>query len=128
MDILKEARNGILILHPIGPLDLYIRLEFLKAIQEVRDEGFQRIIVDLGQVRYVDSIMLSACTKSYRSLATEKIQFGLANPQEFVREIFNLVHLDSLVPVFSSVDEAVASYTERGRSHFFARLLRYFSD
>ena len=110
MDILKEARNGILILHPIGTLDFYIRLEFLKAIQEARDEGFQRIIVDLGQVRYVDSIMLSACTKSYRSLAAEKIQFGLANPQEFVREIFNLVHLDSLVPVFSSVDEAVASF------------------
>jgi len=110
MDILKEARNGVLILHPIGTLDFYIRSEFLKAVQEVRDEGFQRIIIDLGQVLYVDSIMLSACTITYRSLAAEKIQFGLANPQEFVREIFNLVDMDSLVPVFSSADEAVASF------------------
>ena len=110
MEILKEVRNEALILHPIGTLDLYIRSQFLKTVQKAREEGFQQIIVDLGQVCYMDSIMLSTFTKSYRTLSAAKIQFGLVNPQEFVQEIFNVVHMDRLVPLFSSVDEALASF------------------
>jgi anti-anti-sigma factor len=66
------------------------------------------LVLDLSQLRFMDSAALHVILVAGRSFASRGGSFALAAPQEAVRRILSLSGADQLVPVYQSVAEAVA--------------------
>jgi anti-sigma B factor antagonist len=71
--------------------------------------GSSNVIVDLGKVSYICSLgirMLVAGAKNQTKLGGK---MALANPDELTRKILKTTGIDHLVPIFNTLDEALAA-------------------
>ncbi len=69
------------------------------------------LIIDLGNTTFVDSAIVSTLLECFRTAATSGRALALVLPEstgEQVRRLFKTTHLDSLLPVYDSWDDALA--------------------
>ena len=70
-------------------------------------EGFKNIVVDLSQVKYVDSSGLSAILIGNRLCKDASGSFVLTNINENVKKLVSISQLDSILTVIPSLKESV---------------------
>jgi anti-anti-sigma factor len=64
-------------------------------------ENYERVILDIGQVRDVDSAGLGTFAFLHRVAREKDHSFALMNPVAFVRDLLNLTHLDRQLQVLA---------------------------
>jgi anti-sigma B factor antagonist len=97
------AASGVQILRLTGPLTLNTLFEF----QDLARSGpGQSIIVDLSGVPYMDSAGLGAMLGVLASCQRQDRGFAVTGLSERIRTLFQVTHVDGLIPVFSTVEEA----------------------
>ena len=69
----------------------------------------QHLLLDLQGVSFVDSSFVSYLVSLVRHLHVERKELVLSRPVGHVRKVLSLVGLPNLVPVYDSLDEAVAA-------------------
>jgi len=72
-------------------------------------EGAEKLVIDLAEVDYCDSSGLSAILLAFRMLQAEGGQIRLASPTKSVRTLIEISQLDRILPIYSSVDDALGS-------------------
>jgi len=70
-------------------------------------EGIKKLIFDLSSVEHCDSSGLSSILLAYRILQAEEGHIRLAAPQKNVSRLIDISQLNRILPIFSSVEEAV---------------------
>lgn len=70
-------------------------------------EGVNKFIIDLSEVESCDSSGLSAILVANRIISANEGQMRLAAPSEKVRNLIKITQLDRVLPVTSTVDEAL---------------------
>ena len=81
-----------------GSFDIGTRDELQDALLEVVEAGAgDRIIVDLGEVRFIDSEALSALIQGYLAAERAGIVLRLAKPVGIVARVINVIGLDHLL-------------------------------
>ncbi len=70
---------------------------------------FQTVILDLEVFRFVTSTVLEAFVSMYLRCKTLGRQVKIANVNPLVREALRTTRLDALMPIFETLDEALAS-------------------
>ncbi len=71
-------------------------------------EEVSKLVIDLSEVEYCDSSGLSAILLAYRILQSEEGHIRLASPTKNVRTLIEISQLDRILPIYNTVDEAVA--------------------
>jgi len=105
MSFETEIQNGIAILRvTAGRLDAVIAPDFKREVCEIVDGGTTRIMVDLQDVKFMDSSGLGAIVASFK-LTGQKGDFVLCNMNEAVTEIFALTHMYTLFDIYADADE-----------------------
>lgn len=74
---------------------------FLKLLET----GEKHLIVDLSQVRFIDSSGLGALLSGYKNANLHHGTLVLAGPQPRVKEMFELTRLSRVFDIYASVDE-----------------------
>jgi anti-sigma B factor antagonist len=100
-----ERRNGALVLHLAGEIDLYNANEVREALTEALDAAPTRIVVDLAAVEFLDSTALGVFVEA-RS-RPGRPELVLAGPQHETRRTLQVSGLDRHLPVHDSVDDAL---------------------
>lgn len=72
---------------------------FLPVIQSAMDGDFRRMVLDLGQLRFVDSIGVSLIMTTADELRKAGKELLLGNPGGEVRELLRLTAIDTVVRV-----------------------------
>jgi len=72
-------------------------------------EDIKKLILDLSDIEYCDSSGLSAILLAFRILQTKGAKLKLASPQKNVRSLIEISQLNRVLPIFESVEEAMAS-------------------
>ncbi|NLT49834.1 MAG: STAS domain-containing protein [Ignavibacteria bacterium] len=72
------------------------------------DEEIRYLVLDLSPVEYCDSSGLSAILLAYRLLQSNEGNIKLASPQKNVKSLIEISQLDRVLPIYNSVDEALA--------------------
>lgn len=72
--------------------------------------GRTRLILDLAHEKHMDSNDLAQTLEAFKQAAAGGGELVIANPNSKIREIFRITHLDQVVALFDSVDEAVAHF------------------
>jgi anti-sigma B factor antagonist len=112
MDIKERVVDGVSVLDLSGKIvlgegDSQVR----DRIKDLLADGQRRILLNLGNVNYIDSAGLGALISSYTTTKREGGQLKLVN---LTRRIQDLLAITKLITVFDTYEdekEALASYT-----------------
>ena len=94
------ARPGRRVLRLAGKLGIETVPSFLAA---ARAETAAVVILDMGDVEYMDSSGVGALLQIHVSLAKANRQLVLASVPEKVRMVLEIARLQSIFPMYSSV-------------------------
>ncbi len=91
-------------------LDMSTASEFKKRMAPVIT-SYQRIVLDMDAVTFVDSSGLGGILSCLRELSTSGGDLKLCRVQKRVRVMFELVRMHRILSIFPTCDEAVAAFT-----------------
>lgn len=104
---ITKSEDGIQLVELVGRLDV-------KGTSEISDNfNFQvgtekaSTIVDMSKVDFLASIGMRMLISAARAKANRKCKLVLLNPTPLVQEALVTAGFESLIPMFSSQDEAV---------------------
>jgi anti-sigma B factor antagonist len=99
--------DGVLVITPVGEIDIVTGGLFLEALIAAVSAGESRLVVDLQQVPFMDSTGLAIFLSVDRALRTVDGQLRLvAGPQ--IASILGIGAVDRVFPIDATVGEAVA--------------------
>lgn len=101
-----ERRNGAVVVHLVGELDLYNAPEVRRALLELCAEAPERLVVDLAEVDFVDSTALGVLIEARTKLANRS-SFMLAAPGLETHRALQISGLDRHLSVHETVDDAL---------------------
>ena len=103
-----ERMNGAVIVRLVGELDLYNAPEVRTTLLEVCAEQPERLVVDLGEVDFVDSTTLGVLIEARTKLENRQ-SFLLASPGLETHRALKISGLDQHLSVHDTVESALAA-------------------
>ncbi|MEO5634626.1 STAS domain-containing protein [Gaiella sp.] len=109
LKVTTEMRAGSTILHVAGELDLATVAAFDTELE--RAQALGRVVVVLSDCTFIDSSALQSLVRAHRAGPAHE-QNGtlvLVAPNQPARRVLEIAALDRLVPMFDTLDDALAS-------------------
>jgi anti-sigma B factor antagonist len=106
--------EGIVLLYPRGFINAHTVRLFEGEIQKALDRGRYRIVVSGAGLKYIASAGLGALMGVIEEVRTGGGDIRLADLNETVRNIFDILGFNHLYRIFPSEVEAVLSFREGG--------------
>ena len=103
-----DRKNGAVVIHLVGELDLYNAPEVREALLELCAEKPERLVVDLGDVDFVDSTALGVLIEARTKLENRQ-SFLLAAPGLETHRALTISGLDQHLSVHETVNAALAA-------------------
>jgi anti-sigma B factor antagonist len=103
-----ERLNDAVVIRLVGELDLYNAPEVRAALLELCTEQPERLVVDLGEVDFVDSTALGVLIEA-RTKLDNRGSFLLAAPGLETHRALTISGLDRHLSVHESVDAALSA-------------------
>jgi anti-sigma B factor antagonist len=110
----RHADNGICVVTPAGEIDLASAPGWKSSLTRLVDEGYTRFVVDLSEVRYLDSTGLGVLIAFSRRLSDEG-HVVLAEAPASVLGLLELTGLDAVFETFATVADALTQAHRAGR-------------
>ncbi len=108
MDISFKSMDGPLTIVALsGDMDLYCATDVKISIQEYWKKRQDAIILDLGNLNYLDSSGIGTIIKLFSESKAIGVGFGLSEVPPQIRQIMELTKLIGFLPLFDTVAEAV---------------------
>jgi anti-sigma B factor antagonist len=108
---LTTLDNGIRLAKVSGKMDIQgINQVGEKFALQIGSSG-ESTIVDLSGVNFIASLGMRTLISTARSIAHKGGKMVLLSPQSLVKEALHTAGFDSLVPMYTSLDDAVAALT-----------------
>src|SRR5436189_4014846 len=111
MDIKERVVDGVSVLDLSGKIvlgegDGQIR----ERIKDLLSDGQRKVLLNLGDVSYIDSAGLGALISSYATAKREGGQLKLVNLTKRVQDLLAITKLITVFETFDSEKEALESY------------------
>ena len=103
-----DRRSGAVVIRLVGEIDLYNAPEVRAALLELCSEQPERLVVDLGEVDFVDSTALGVLIEA-RTRLDDRTTFLLAAPGLETHRALRISGLDQHLAVHDSVEAALAA-------------------
>ncbi len=117
MKISTDVRSGVVIVIPKGNLMGAPETEdFRKVIKEHLDAGATKFIIDLSNVKWMNSLGLGALISAYTSVKNKEGVMVITNVSDKVKSVFMITQLIKVFQNFDTVDEAIQSIAPEAAS------------
>ena len=108
MNILSERRDGKTILTPKEErVDTHNAAELKDRILKALEEGGHALVIDLGQVQFIDSSGLGALVSGFTNANLRASDFAPAGIQPWVKSMFELTRLHRVFQIYPRLQEAM---------------------
>ncbi|MGA9771185.1 MAG: STAS domain-containing protein [Blastocatellia bacterium] len=112
MDIKERVVDGVSVLDLSGKIvlgegDGQVR----ERIKDLLSDGQKKILLNLGDVTYVDSAGLGALISSYTTTKREGGQLKLVNLTKRIQDLLAITKLITVFDTYESEQEALESYS-----------------
>ena len=104
------AGGAINILELSGRFDAYEVPPVKEMLQEMVQKSPAQVVINLGQVNFVDSSALAAMVQGMKHCRENSGDLHLCQLQQPVRIIFELTRLDKAFEIYATEEEAVAAF------------------
>ena len=104
--------DGVSIIQPQGRLDLLTAPAVKQRIVAAVADGYTRLLIDLAGVTFIDSSGLGVLLGSLKAARLAGGDLHIARATEQARVILELTTLDRILKPYSSVEDALAAFTQ----------------
>ncbi len=112
MDVKTEQNEGITVLFVRDDrLDANNSEELKAEFHRLFGSGTKDLVVDLSEVLFIDSSGLGVLVSGYKNASAQHGTLKLSNLQLQVKSMFELTRLHRVFDIFSTVEDALQSYT-----------------
>ena len=113
MDIKERVVDGVSVLDLSGKIvlgegDGQVR----ERIKDLLSDGQKKILLNLGDVTYVDSAGLGALISSYTTTKREGAQLKLVNLTKRIQDLLAITKLITVFDTYDNEQEAIDSYSK----------------
>lgn len=110
MEIKTDSIGDISILRLSGELE-YESGEILeRAIDKILSGGSNKIILELGDISYVNSAGLRVLVQIWKEIGKKKAAMRLCNLSIFVQKMFRITNLNTVFTIHSTENDAVNAF------------------
>jgi anti-sigma B factor antagonist len=103
-----EPVHGVPVVLAPEEIDITNATMLRAALLAAAANGHQAFVVDMTRTRFCDSSGVHALVAAHRRAQAEHRQMLLAGPGAAVSRVFSITGLDRVIPIFASLDEALA--------------------
>ncbi len=107
-----ESNHSIAVFSPQGRLDITTAWQFRLKLQECIVNTTPHIIVNLGQVNFIDSSGLTSLVAGMRDADKLQGSFKLCNVHPESKLVFEVTMMDSVFAIYDSEEEAIKAAPE----------------
>jgi len=107
--IVTDHRCDIAVLHLRGELDADTAGKLRSTLGELLERPIPRIVVDMTDLKFCDSIGLSAFVTSKEVINSRGGWLSFAGPNPFLVRLLETVGLSRYFAIFPEVDDAIAA-------------------
>lgn len=108
MNITIEKTNDVIVLLiKEERLDAHNSGDLKHEMQRLFEEGNKRLVIDLKDVRFIDSSGLGALVSGFKNATTCQGDLRLSSLQPQVKSMFELTRLHRVFEIFTSTSEAL---------------------
>jgi anti-sigma B factor antagonist len=112
--IVEKLVDGIILLDMRGRITLGHETEaFRHKIKEVLDAGYRRLVLDLGEITYIDSVGLGTLVGSLTSVRKQGGDLKLVRLPKGVHQLLQITRLATVFEIHNSLESALQAF-ERG--------------
>ena len=97
------------ILSLLDRVDFGARATFKEAVEKAQKDQCQHLIVDLGDVTFMDSSALGLLVVTYQNFKRSKSKLSLLRPQGYVRQVLDLANIGNMITIYDEESEAVSA-------------------
>jgi anti-sigma B factor antagonist len=113
MQIAERESGTVAILDLSGKITLGEDGTLLKdKLHSLLHQGKKNVLLNLGQVQYVDSAGLGALVSAYTTVTRDGGSLKLLNITKKLQDLLSITKLLTVFETFDSEDEAIRSYRE----------------
>ncbi len=99
--------KSIIVLTPAGRLDITTAWQFRLKLQECISKVTPNLVVNLGQVNFIDSSGLTSLVAGMRDADKAKGSFRICNVHPEAKLVFEVTMMDSVFAIFDTEEEAL---------------------
>ena len=107
MEIKTEKLNKATILRPYGEIDLNSSPQLRKALQTAIKDDNSPILIDLENVKYMDSSGLATLVEVFQQTTKNNRKFSIFSLKDAVKNIFSITRLDEIFSIYPSQSKAL---------------------
>src|SRR5208337_2823907 len=111
LQFVENEVSGVTVLELSGRITLGEESNQLRTkIKDLLAQGKKRLVLDLGNVSYIDSAGLGTLVAGYTSAQSQGANMKLANLTKRFREQLNITKLVTVFDVYNSDADAITSF------------------
>jgi anti-sigma B factor antagonist len=111
LDIVEKDLSGVAVLELSGRVTLGEESSQLRSkLNDVLARGRTRMVLDLANVRHIDSSGLGALVAGYTSAQGRGVIMKLANLTKKLRDQLNITKLVTIFEVYDTIEDALKSF------------------
>jgi anti-anti-sigma factor len=111
MDLTIVPKNdGVAVVEMVGDLNLLCASDVRTSLAAAVNDGQRRLVVDLSQVKFIDSSGLGALISGLKSARQAGGDLRIASPGEQARVVLKLTTLDRVLRPYDSVEDALDGF------------------
>jgi len=104
---LVEYVNDVAVIRFVGELTIHNAHNFRAQIEGELAKGYQKVIIEMKEVTYLDSTALGMMVAIYKTARTDSLQIVIAGVNENLRRLLSLTRLNTFFVVFDTYEEAL---------------------
>ena len=112
IDVEKTA-DDIPVVRVDGEIDLHTCAAFRETLRDLIDQKYFEIVIDLGNVPYLDSAALGVLVDAVRRVREHAGNISLVGTTPFVRRAFEITRLVKIFSLYEKEEDALSSVRER---------------
>ena len=101
--------QGIKVLKLSGEIDIYSAPKFRSAVMHILDEDELHLIIDMQNVRYMDSSGFAILVTAIKRLSPNGGTMSLVGCTSTINRMLHVIHLDSIISLYQNMDDAMES-------------------
>lgn len=106
MNIEASMDSGYHVFKITGEVDLKSSPALREKLQAAMKEKPKGLLFEMSGCPYIDSSGIATLVEAIQKLRTYGGKMALASPTQRVKDIFHIVHLDGIIPLFATYGEA----------------------
>jgi anti-sigma B factor antagonist len=107
---LEENGNVMVVVVKEERLDAHNSDRLKQELGRLFEEGRTNVVVDLKEVRFIDSSGLGALVSGFKNASAKQAALKLSSLQSQVKSMFELTRLHRVFDIYTTIDEAIEAF------------------